>query len=896
MKIIEIRALRGPNYWSNRRHKLIVMQIDLEEMEEYPSNTIEGFPERMEKLIPSLYEHRCSRGYAGGFLERLREGTWMGHIMEHIALEIQVLAGMQCGFGRCRSAGPEGVYDIVFSYEEERAGFYAAEAAFRIVQAMLANEAYNLEKDIQTLREIREEERFGPSTASIVEEAQKRNIPVLRLNDYSLVQLGWGVHQQRIQATVTGKTSSIGLEIAYDKEETKNMLYNNGCPVPFGLVVSSTAELRNAVSRVGFPLVIKPANGNHGKGATINIQNMQDAHVALGAAKEYSDRVIVEKFITGTDFRLLVINYKCIAAAKRTPAYVTGNGHSSIQELIDEVNQDPRRGYGHEKMLTEIKVDKMTERILGQESLSLESILPEGKILYLKTTANLSTGGVSEDVTDTVHSYNIFMAERVSRIIGLDICGIDVMAPNLSEPINENEGVIIEVNGGPGFRMHLSPTVGQSRNVAQPVLDMLFPSENSGRIPIVSVTGTNGKTTTTRLIAHIMKTTGSKVGYTTTDGIYIQNRLLYKGDCSGPESARFVLRDPTVDYAVLETARGGMLRAGLGYDLANVGVVTNVASDHLGLRGINDLEQLAHVKSIVPQNIHADGYAILNADDDTVFSMHQDVACNKAFFSMDSENPRISAHCAKGGTACVYEDGNITLIKGDWRIGIDSVINMPLTYYGQAVFQIQNVLAACLAAFVQEVKIEDLRIGLQTFVPSSSQLPGRMNIFEFNRFKVMIDYAHNPSSLEAIGKFVKALGDKHSISIIAGTGDRREEDLKNYGWIAAEYFEEVIVWEDKDYARGRDSKEVMDSVVQGTRDNPRKVQVRVIKDEDDAVDYALENAHPDSIICIFTGRVPAITARMKSLKEDELNLKISKQDIPNITLANGVLDISMPAS
>jgi len=881
MKILDIRALRGPNYWSNWRHKLIIMRVDLEEMEQYPSNTVEGFHERLKSLIPTLHEHRCSRGYEGGFLERLREGTWMGHIIEHVALEIQVLAGMQTGFGRTVQDREGTVYTIVFDYEEERAGYYAAEAAFRIVQAMLKAENYSVEEDINALREIRENERFGPSTGSIVAEAMKRNIPILRLNDYSLVQLGWGVHQQRIQATVSGKTSSIGLEIAHDKEETKDMLYNNGCPVPYGLVVSSLEELESALKRIGYPVVIKPADGNHGKGATINIQNLEDARIAFEVAQQHSYRMIVESYIHGADFRLLVIDYQFVAAARRTPAHVVGDGYSSIQECIDKVNQDPRRGYGHENVLTEISVDAMTNRILDQAGLSLDSVLPKDQVLHLKSTANLSTGGIAEDVTETVHSFNQFMAERVAKLIDLDICGIDIIAPSLSEPITENNGAIIEVNGGPGFRMHLGPTLGKPRNVAAPVLDMLFPTLHSGRIPIVSVTGTNGKTTTTRLIAHIMKTAGEKVGYTTTDGIYIQNQLLYKGDCSGPESARFVLRDPTVNYAVFETARGGMLRAGLGYDLCDVGVVTNVASDHLGLHGIYTLEQLTRVKSLVAENVHADGYAVLNADDDLVFSMQENVSCKSALFSMDENNPRLKEHCAGAGIAAYYESGAIVLQKGDWKIPVEKVTSIPLTYYGKAAFQIQNVLAATLASYVQNVKVEDIRLGLQTFVPSTAQLPGRMNVFEFEKFKTLIDYAHNPTSIDAVGRFVNQLGASYKVATLAGTGDRRDQDLYNIGWVAAEHFDEIIVWEDEGYARGRDSQEVVNLLLDGAGSNAKKPKVVFIQDEDEAVEQAMYNAKTGTVICIFTARVEEMTAKMDQFMEKEINLEISIEDIPN---------------
>ncbi len=868
MKILDIKAMNGPNYWSSSRHKLIVMLLDLEGMEERPTNTIPGFLDRLSTMMPTLYDHRCSEGVAGGFYSRVAEGTWMGHVIEHIALELQTLAGMDTGFGRTRETKEKGVYHVVFSYQEAKAGIYTAKAAVKIAEALIDGVHYNLEEDIQNLREIREEERLGPSTGSIVEEAIKRKIPYIRLNRHSLVQLGYGVNQKRVQATIASTTSSIAVEIACDKEETKNLLEASEIPVPRGRIVYDEEDLQNTINKIGYPLVTKPVNGNHGKGATTNIRNWEDAVAGLKAAKVYGRAVICEKYITGRDYRVLVVNYKFVAAALRTPAAVTGDGLHTIQELVDIVNQDPRRGYGHEKVLTAIKIDDFTRDILTKREYTLETVLEAGEELWLKPTANLSTGGTATDVTDYVHPTNIFMCERIARIIGLNICGIDIMAEDLSIPITETGGAVLEVNAAPGFRMHLDPTEGLPRNVAEPVIDMLYPPGTSARIPIIAVSGTNGKTTTTRLIAHIVKQMGYKVGYTTTDGVYIQNQLMMHGDCTGPVSAEFVLRDPTVDYAVLECARGGILRAGLGFHNCDVAVVTNVAEDHLGLSGIDSLEKLAKVKAVPASTVFNKGYAILNADDDLVYNMHKDLTCNIAFFSLDEKNERIIKHCAKGGLAAIYEHGYVTILKGSWKIRIEKVTNIPLTFSGMAEFNIANTLAAVLAAYVQDFKTEDIRLALQTFVPSPALTPGRMNMFHFRNYSVMIDYAHNTHGFKAIGKFLASVEASVKVGIIAGVGDRRDEDIISLGEAAANIFDEIIIRQDK-HLRGRTEEDIIGLMTQGIQKVDTNKKITVIKKESEAIDYAFKHAKKDSFIVITSDVIPDALEQVKAYKAKE---------------------------
>ena len=883
MKIVDIKTMKGPNYWSVRRHNLTVMVLDLEEMEQFPTNKIDGFGERLEAMFPSMYSHRCSVGCEGGFFQRVKEGTWMGHVIEHIALEIQTLAGMDCGFGRTRGYGEEGVYFVVFNHMVGRVGKYAAKASFRIAEALIAGEEYDLEEDIMNMKEIRQNEGLGPSTGSIIKEAEARNIPWIRLNRYSLCQLGYGANQKRIQATVTSQTSNIGVDLACDKEETKLLLEQAEVPIPKGDIIRTERGLEEAVEYVGFPLVIKPVNGNHGRGITTDINSMEEAIIAFKEAKEISRLVIVEKFITGDDYRLLVINNKLVAAAKRTPAHVIGDGKSTIQELVDEVNKDERRGYGHEKVLTEISINSLTLELLKENNLSPESVVAKGEFVKLKSTANLSTGGTAEDVTDLIHPYNIFMAERISKIIGLDICGIDIMAHDLTKPISESGGAVLEVNAGPGFRMHLQPTDGLPRNVGGHVVDMLFPPGSDSRIPIIAVTGTNGKTTTTRLIAHIAKMRGKKVGYTTTDGVYIQNRLLMTGDCTGPVSAEFVLKDPTVNFAVLECARGGILRAGLGFKKCDIGVVTNVAGDHLGLKGIHTIDQLAKVKGVIPETVHKDGYSVLNADDDRVYAMRNNIESKFALFSMDEENPRILRHCRNNGVSAIYENGYITIIKGEWKMRVAKAVNVPLTKGGKASFMIQNVLAAVLATYLQGFSIEDIKVAIESFIPSPSQTPGRLNMFNFNKFDVLLDYAHNPAGLRALHKYVEKLDGKPKVGIIAGIGDRRKQDNFELGQIAAEMFDEIIIRQDRNL-RGKEEEELIKEIHDGIIDIDPKKPVKIIPKESEAIKYAIENAKDDSLVVVSSDVVPAALNMVMKMKEMETKSLYGnvKEEIPNL--------------
>jgi cyanophycin synthetase len=855
MKILRTQTLRGPNYWSIRRDKLIVMRLDLEDLAEKPSNEIPGFYEGLIDVLPSLVEHYCSPGYRGGFFERVRTGTYMGHIIEHIALELQELAGTPVGFGRTRGTSTPGVYNVVFEYVEEQAGRYAGRAAVRLCQSIVDTGTYpkqELAQDLADLRDLCNNASLGPSTETIVKEAQARNIPWLLLSARAMVQLGYGVHQKRIQATLSSFSGILAVELACDKEGTKTILKDGGIPVPRGTVIQYLDELSAAIEEVGgFPIVIKPLDGNHGRGISIDVKTQQEAEEAydLASAASKTRSVIVERYYKGSDHRILVINGKVAAVAERIPAHVVGDGRSTIEELIEITNQDPNRGDGHANVLTKITIDKTALNVLEKQGYELTSILPQGAIAYLRATANLSTGGIAVDRTDEIHPENVWIAQRVAKLIGLDIAGIDVVTEDIRKPLKEVDGVIVEVNAAPGFRMHVAPSRGLPRNIAAPVIDMLFPPGTPSRVPILAITGTNGKTTTSRLISHICRQTGKVVGFTTTDGVYIDDYLVEKGDNTGPYSASMILKDPTVEIAVLETARGGILRSGLAFNQCDVGVVLNVAADHLGIGDIDTIEQMAKVKSVVAEVVSAEGYAVLNADDPLTASMAEKVKGRVAYFSMSPDNPIIHDHIRRGGMAAIYENGYLSILEGEWTLRIEEAVNIPVTMQGMAPFMIANALAACLATFVQGIDIELIRQGVRTFKPSVAQTPGRMNLFDLGHHHALIDYAHNPAGYEAVGGFVgNWSGEK--VGVVGGPGDRRDDDLILLGKLSARMFDRIIVKEDND-TRGRRRGEVADLILRGISQENASLRPEVILDETEALEKALSTVSEGGLVVIF---------------------------------------------
>jgi cyanophycin synthetase len=845
MEIINIKVMRGPNYWSASQHKLIAVKLDIGSWETLSAEQIRDFYDRLLEVMPSLKSSRF-RELEPAETAELQHDHQLIPFIEQMALELQRLADLDCLYGSTYGLG-DGVYKIVFSYCTEEAGIYAANAAIECARALLEHRSFDVNAAVQKIEELNQQESLGPSTQAIVDEAASRGIPYARMNEESLIRLGYGRNQKLFRATVVETTGSIAVDMVASKWMTKSVLEQNGIPVPKGVVIETVEELAEAVREIGFPLVVKPIDGNHGRGITTGITSQEAALEAFQLAKPVADEVIVESYVEGDDYRFLVINYKLIAVAKRTPAMVTGDGTSTIRQLIEQVNNDPERGEDHEQVLTAIKIDHHTLALLEEAGLTIDSVIPEGQEVHLKRTANLSTGGTATDMTDVVHPDNVFMAERIARLMHLDVCGIDIMAKDVTTPIALGNGAIIEVNAGPGFRMHTHPSEGRPRNVAKPVIDMLFPDNAKGRIPIVAITGTNGKTTTTRLVAHIAKHAGLSAGFTTTDGIYINDQLVYKGDCSGPKSAEVVLGDPTVNFAVLECARGGILRSGLAFDQCDVSIVTNMSEDHLGLGDIHTLEQYTRVKEVVPKSTAPDGFAILNADDERVLNMKDQLSCNVILFSTEPDNPGIEEHCANGGQSIVIENGYYVIRKGNEKTHLIAVNDIPLTYSGSAEFMVKNILPAIGASIASGFSLQVIKDALQAFKASPESTPGRMNLFDFGDFKLMLDYAHNAAGFLEIEKYMSTVQAEKKVCIIAATGDRKDDDIFRQGEYAARIFDEIIIRHDKD-ARGRSNEEMTSILQQGIHSVDPDKPVTVISDEYEATKYAVDQAEPDSFI------------------------------------------------
>ena len=858
LDIRQIRVYSGPNLWAYK--PLVHLILDLGELEQHPSDVLEGFTEALLALIPSLERHKCSLGQPGGFIQRLRQGTWMGHIVEHVAIELQALAGNDVKFGKTRATDEPGVYNVVYEYLEEKVGIEAGRIAVDLCLALAEGRAFDLEPRLTALTHMVNDLALGPSTLSIIKEARKRGIPVIRLNDANLVQLGYGRYQQRIQATTTSLTRMIAVDIACDKHLTKKLLADIGISVPEGVLVTSLEEAVEEAESMGYPVVVKPLDFSHGRGISLDIKDRDHLAKAVAEAQGYTRQIIVERYITGRDYRVLVVNDEVVAVAERVPAHVVGDGQHTVRQLVERLNTDPRRGIGHEKVLTRVTIDDESLRLLTEQGLTLDDIPSSGVEVKLKATANISTGGTAVDKTDVIHFSNVEMARRAARVIGLDIAGIDVICSDITRPVEETRGGIVEVNAAPGFRMHVAPSEGKPRDVAGPVVDMLFPPNRPFRVPIISITGTNGKTTTSRMCAHVLKMSGHKVGLTTTDGIYIDGSLIRRGDMTGPWSARMVLKDPTVDYAVLETARGGILRSGLGYERCDVGAVLNISDDHLGMGGVNSLEDLAHVKALVVDVVLPGGWGVLNAEDPRCASMASRCDGKVAYFSLDPRADVFRKHIDSEGIGVTLEGQTIVIHDGRKRIPVVDVADIPATYSGISEANVKNALAAALICHVSGVRIENIRQGLKTFDASYHLTPGRLNLADVRDFRVLLDYAHNVAAYEEVVKFVDAFKKRRSIGVIGAPGDRQDENLRRMGELAGAAFDVVIVKEDDDTRgrpRGEAARLLREGVSAGRRQAGRAEDdgVETVMSEAEAVERALVTAGAEDLVVVLADKL-----------------------------------------
>ena len=883
MRILDRSVYVGPSLYAH--FPVIRLELDLGDLERWPTGKLgPAFVDGLVAALPGLAEHGCSYREPGGLIRRMKEGegTWLGHVLEHVAIELQNVAGEDVTFGKTRSIdGRPGVYSVVYEYAQKEEGVAAGELALKLLASLLPKDIqpagsvpddWNWDEARDEFIRYAQRRALGPSTASLVRAADERGIPWLRLNEQSLVQLGHGKYQQRIQATVTGRTPHIAVELASDKEETNRILGSLGLPVPRQELVQSEAGALRAARRLGYPVVTKPYNGNHGRGISIGLKNDEEVAAGFAAAKEISRSVIVETYLAGDDHRLLVVNGELVAATRRTPGHVVGDGKHTIRELVDIVNQDPRRGVGHEKVLTRLVLDAQADMMMERDGVTADSVPEAGRAIYLRSTANLSTGGTATDVTDIIHPDNRDMAVRAIRAIGLDVGGVDFLTTNIAESYKRIGGGICEVNAAPGFRMHVAPSEGAPRDVAGPVIDMLFPPGTPSAVPIAAVTGTNGKTTTARMLAHITKMAGYTPGLTTTDGVYIDGQRTVEGDMTGPVSARMVLADPMIDIAVLETARGGLLRAGMGVRHVNVGAVLNVQSDHLGLKGIDTLEQLGEVKRVVVEI--ATDCAVLNADDPQVLKMSgytdAKVIC---YVTMNPQHGLVREHIRAGGRACALEGGvngqMITLYDKGSHIPLLWTHLIPATLEGRALHNVQNAMVAAAMAYSLGIKLDAIRTGLRTFDTTFFQAPGRMNVFNEHPFKVLFDYGHNAHAVAAMADLAQRLDvPGRRIVVLAGPGDRRDEDLVAIADAVAGRFDHYVCRRD-DALRGRDGDEVPRIQAKALMaKGVAKDAISIIPDEQEAIDAALRMGQAGDLLLVFADALVRSWKQVTKFKPD----------------------------
>ncbi len=871
MKILSIQSFCGRNIFSHK--PVIKIIVDLEEFHDIDTSKIDGFNDRLIKLFPGLYQHHCSLGREGGFIERLKEGTYLSHVTEHLALELQSILGYDVYFGKARLKEEPSVYQIIYEFMNERCGIDCGKAAFGIVSTLASGTVPDVDAILGNLKKASTEYELGPSSRAIFEEAKRRGIPVMRIGNESLMQLGYGKYLRLVEASLTDATSCITADIASNKHLTKKILSDNMIPVPCGDVAYTPDSAVSIAEEIGYPVVVKPFDGNQGKGVTLNITNAEQLRKAYDEAIKYSKAVIVEKYIKGKDYRILVVGGKVSAVSERRPPCVVGDGIHSVKELVDIENMNELRGDDHEKPLTKILLDNVALQVLARNGMDENYVPAPGQVVTLRDNGNISTGGTARSCTEEIHPYNSMIAVKAAKLIGLDIAGVDMTTEDISVPINETNGAIIEINAAPGLRMHIFPTEGKPDNVASDIIDMLFPKGRPYTIPIVSVTGTNGKTTTTRLIGHTLSLKGLKVGMTTTSGIYVGDKCILEGDNTGPISAGIVLSSKEVEAAVLETARGGIIKRGLGYDLADVGVITNISDDHLGLDGINTLEDLAFVKSLVIEAVKPDGHSVINADDAMARYFMNRASGNIILFSKTDSNPLLLEHVKKGGKAVYVRENKMVISEGNKGMAILSLEDVPITYGGKLECNIENALAAVSALYALNVSVTVIRKGLRTFRPDADSNPGRMNLFNMGYFSVMLDYGHNVAGYRAVIDFAEKLQPERLVGVIGMPGDRLDSSIGEVGEICAKAFSTIYIKEDRDL-RGRRQGEVAQILYNSVIEKGfKKENVNIILSEEEALETAILNAKPGDLIIMFYEQFePALRIVEKFKQEMEQNL------------------------